>query len=313
MISFSGITITKVSEDASKNSALFEIGPLPKGYGHTLANSLRRILLSSLEGAAITSVRINNLDHEFTTIPGVKQNLLDVVLRLKNLKISLNGDESAIMTLSKKGVGPITGADFTLGAGVMIMNKEYHIADLTDASSQLVIEAVVEKGTGYRRADESLRDEIGRIPVDSIFSPVRLVDAKVMPSRKGAKTDLDKVIINITTDGTVTPQESIKQAVSILVEFFQELVVVTGAQALTSSVMKEAVVANKLEGISEEVVAVLKEAGIDSVEAVSEKPKTYFSKELGLKLKQVKELIALLERNNLDFMKDEKKSKKTKS
>jgi len=310
MISFSGITINKINEDAAKHFAEFEIGPLPKGYGHTLANSLRRVLLSSLVGSAITSVRINNLDHEFTTIPGVKQNLLDVVLRLKNLRVKLIGDESAIITLSKKGAGPVTGADFAVSSGVEILNTDYHIADLTDASSQLVIEAVVEKGIGYRSADESLRDEIGRIPVDSLFSPVRLVEIKVMPSRKGSQTDLDKVTLGVTTDGTVDPQEAIRNSINILMDFYKELVIVTSGSTVGETKSDES---SPLEGVSDEVAAVLTSAGISSVEEIAAKPKTYFQKELGIKAKQLKEIVSLLESNNLDFMKDEKKSKKAKS
>ncbi|WKZ30259.1 MAG: hypothetical protein QY314_00600 [Candidatus Dojkabacteria bacterium] len=316
MISFSGITITKVSEDAANSSAVFEIGPLPKGYGYTLGNSLRRVLLSSLEGAAITSIRVNNLDHEFTTIPGVRQNILDIVLRLKNVRIKMNHGDQTILTLAKKGLGQIVAGDFVSTSDVTIVNKDYVVADLTDASAQLTIEAVVEKGIGYKRAEESLRDEIGRIPVDSLFSPVLVADAKILPSRKGSRTDLDKIVLNVTTDGTISPEESIMQAVNTLRSFYEEMDIVANgaaAGAVASVSIDPSSISLGDQGVSADVISLLEGAGITTVDQIATKPKTFYSKELGLKAKQVKELETVLKSFNLELAKDEKKSKKTKS
>lgn len=313
MISFSGISISKISENTDSFSETFEIGPLPKGYGYTLGNSLRRVLLSSLEGAAITSVRINNLDHEFTTIPGVRQNVLDIILRLKNLRIKLNSSEPTILTLSKKGVGPVLAKDFATSSDVQIINEDFVIADLTDASAHLTIEAVVENGVGYIRADESLRDEIGRIPVDSIFSPVRIADAKVLPSRKGARTDLDKIVLSVTTDGTVSPAEALRKGIEILKNFYDEMAIVSVGSESGSSKKSESKESMKLTEVvvSEEVRETLMANGMTTIDEVAAKPKSFYQKDLGMKAKQLKELLGMLEQYNLSFAKDAKKSKKS--
>jgi DNA-directed RNA polymerase subunit alpha len=316
MVSFSGITITKVSEDKNNYSSVFEIGPLPKGYGYTLGNSLRRVLLSSLPGAAITSVRINNLDHEFTTIPGVKQNILDIILRLKNIRVKVPGNDSTILTLSKKGLGVVKAGDFSTSSDAEIINGDYVIAELTDESATLNIEAMVEKGIGYKRADESLRDEIGRVPVDSIFSPVRLVDVKVLPSRKGARTDLDKIVLTIVTDGTVEPMDSVTQSIQILKEFYDYMgMVVSGEAVETTESSENSMMAWKLSEleISADIAAALKEHNIVTLSDAAAKSKSFYQKEAGFKPKQIKEINNLLEQYNLSFAKDEKKSKKTKS
>jgi DNA-directed RNA polymerase subunit alpha len=317
MLDFSGITLTKVAEKEAGVSATYEVGPLPKGYGNTLGNSLRRVLLSSLEGAAISSVRINNLSHEFTTIPGVKQNMLDLVLRLKNLRVKLAaGETTSVLSLNKKGKGVITAKDFTTAKGVEIINDDFVIAEVTDDSTTLSIEAIVEKGVGYRRADESLRDEIGRIPVDTVFSPVKLVDFTVLPTRKGSQADLDKIVMGVTTDGTLTPDQALAQASVILRQFVGQVAIVLGG---SDESIAEPVVADATEmtnwkiaeiGVDKKMMTKLADAGIETLSDVTAKAKTYFSKELKLTAKQVKELQDVLAQYNLDFAKDAKKSKK---
>lgn len=314
MLDFSGITLTKVSEKEAGAVASFEIGPLPKGYGNTLANALRRVMLSSLEGSAITSVRINNLTHEYTTIPGVKQNVLDIVLRLKNIRVSLVGAEtSAVLTLTKKGKGTITAGDFTTPKGVEIVNKDFVIAEITDDSTPISIEAIVEKGVGYKRAEESLRDEIGRIPVDTLFSPVRLVDFNVLPTRKGSQADYDKVVMTISTDGSMTPEQAFSQAGTILNSFFSQAAVVFGGTTEVATVVSTPALEGwKLSdvGLGKKVLEILTGAKLETVSDVAAQPKTFYSKELGLTAKQVKEIQELLEQYNLAFAKDAKKSKK---
>ncbi|MCC7304574.1 DNA-directed RNA polymerase subunit alpha [bacterium] len=314
MIDFSGITLAKVSEKEIGAVASFEIGPLPKGYGNTLGNAMRRVMLSSLEGAAITSVRINNLTHEYTTIPGVKQNVLDIVLRLKNVRVKMEGKESStVLTLNKKGKGVIKAKDLTTSKGVEIVNGEYVIAEITDDSTSLNFEAIVEKGVGYKRADESLRDEIGRIPVDTIFSPVRLVEFTVLPTRKGSQADLDKVVMSITTDGTVSPEDAIAQAGGILRSFFGQTAVVFGSEmndTPTSELTKMSDWTVAELGIDAKTVAKLDAAKISTLSDVAAQPKTFYSKDLKLTAKQVKELSELLDQYNLGFAKNAKKSKK---
>ena len=206
MIQFTGVQVSRLREEKLSNGNLFAefaIGPVPQGYGYTLANSLRRVLLSSITGYSITSVRINDLTHEFTTIPGVKQNVLDIVLRLKNLRFRVSGSEDMyVLNLNiANRQGDVTGKDLNVPSDVEVVNKDYVIASLGDKTAVLNMEAVLEKGIGYRTPDDSLRDEIGRIPVDAVFSPVKLVSFEVTPSRKGGRADFDKIILKVTTDG----------------------------------------------------------------------------------------------------------------
>lgn len=314
MLDFSGTILTKLTEKVVGAVASFEIGPLPKGYGNTLGNAMRRVMLSSLEGAAITSVRINNLTHEYTTIPGVKQNVLDIVLRLKNIRVKMDGNEtSSVLTLNKKGKGVLKAKDLSVAKGVEIVNKDYVIAEITDDSSALNLEAIVEKGVGYKRADESLRDEIGRIPVDTVFSPVRLVDFTVVTTRKGSQADLDKVVMTITTDGTVTPEAAIAQAGGILRSFFGQAAAVFGSEMNEAPKAEATMMTNwKVAelGVDAKVVVKLDAAKIETLSDVAAQPKTFYSKDLKLTAKQVKELSDLLDQYNLGFAKNAKKSKK---
>lgn len=315
MLDFSGTTLTKVSEKELGSIATFEIGPLPKGYGNTLGNAMRRVMLSSLEGAAITSVRINNLTHEYTTIPGVKQNVLDIVLRLKNVRIKVEGKESSsVITLNKKGKGVIKAKDLVVAKGVSIVNGDYVIAEVTDDSTSLSLEAIVEKGVGYKRADESLRDEIGRIPVDTLFSPVRLVEFTVLTTRKGAQADLDKIVMSVTTDGTVTPEDAISQTGSILRSFFGQAAVVFGSEMNEETIVEAGTEMTSWKvselGVDAQTVAKLETAKIETLSEVAAQAKTFYSKDLKMTAKQVKELSVLLEQYNLGFAKNAKKSKK---
>lgn len=314
MLDFSGIAIIKTAEKEQGTVATFEIGPLVKGYGNTLGNSLRRVLLSSLEGAAITSVRINNLTHEYTTIPGVKQNVLDIVLRLKNIRIKLApGETSTVLTLTKKGKGVLTAKDFASSKNVEVINKDYVVAEITDDSATLTIEAIVENGVGYRRADESLRDEIGRIPVDTVYSPVRLVDFTVVPARKGAQADLDKIVLSITTDGTIMPEDAIAQAGVILKNFFNQASLVFGGSEPVKVEPDNTSMSNwKLSevGIDETIVEKLSAVTIETISEAAAKSKAFYTKEVGLNAKQVKTLAEALSQYNLEFAKDAKKSKK---
>jgi len=314
MIDFSGTTLIKLSEKVAGAVATFEIGPLPKGYGNTLGNAMRRVMLSSLEGVAITSVRINNLTHEYTTIPGIKQNVLDIVLRLKNIRVKMDGGEtSSVLTLNKKGKGVIKAKDLSVAKGVEIVNKDFVIAEITDDSSTLSLEAIVEKGIGYKRADESLRDEIGRIPVDTVFSPVRLVEFTVVTTRKGSQADLDKVVMTVTTDGTVTPEAAIAQAGGILRSFFGQAAAVFGSEMTDAPKAEDTMMTNwKVAelGIDAKTLVKLDAAKIETLSDVAAQPKTFYAKDLKMTAKQVKELSDLLDQYNLGFAKNAKKSKK---
>jgi DNA-directed RNA polymerase subunit alpha len=203
------------------NSATFVIEPLSPGYGTTIGNALRRVLLSSLEGAAISAIKVDDVTHEFSTIEGIKEDMVDIMLNLKKIRIKLHGDEKATITLDKKGPGTITAADFSKNAVVEIINPDTYIAT-ADKKSHLVIEATVEKGRGYitveRRSDEKM--PLGNIALDCIFSPVERVNFNIENTRVGGMTNYDKLTIEITTNGVIDPEDSLKQAARILVEHF---------------------------------------------------------------------------------------------
>ena len=190
----------------------FVVEPLEPGFGYTLGNTLRRTLLSRIPGAAITSVRIEGVQHEFSTISGVVEDVVDIILNLKGVVLRFEVDEPQTLYLSAKGKGDVTAGDFKLPAGVEVVNGDHHIASLA-ASGKLEIEMTAERGVGYRTADKNNKGEgIGVIPIDSIFSPVRKVAYTVGTTQVGQMTDFDKLVIDVQTDGSVTPRESISSA-----------------------------------------------------------------------------------------------------
>ena len=199
-----------LSEDSVVDTrSRFVIEPLEPGFGYTLGNSLRRTLLSSIPGAAVTSIRIDGVLHEFTTVPGVKEDVTDIILNLKELVLRSESDEPVTVYLKAKGPGAVTAADIAPPAGVEILNPDLHIATLGKGGS-LEMELTVERGVGYRMADKNKkpRDPIGVIPVDSIFSPVRRVSYSVENTRVEQMTDRDRLILDVETDGSVAPREA---------------------------------------------------------------------------------------------------------
>jgi DNA-directed RNA polymerase subunit alpha len=212
--------LVEVKETAREGfSASFEIEPLTPGYGVTLANSLRRVLLASLPGAAATSVRIDGATHEFSALPGVTEDVVEIILNLKSLRLKMMVDEPVTLILDKKGPGPVTAADFKKNPDVEIMNPELHIAML-DAKGKLSLEVVCEKGRGYvtveMRRDEKL--PLGTIMIDSVFTPIKKVHYQVENTRVGRMTNYDKILLDITTDGTVDPYDAVKQSAQILID-----------------------------------------------------------------------------------------------
>ncbi len=212
------------TENLPANTTKFVFEPLPQGYGHTLGNALRRVLYTSIPGAAITSVTITGASHQFTAIEGVKEDAVQIILNLKSLHLSLTGDKAAKITLSAKGAGVVTAEQFELPGNVKIANPEAVIGTITDKSGHLEIEATVEPGMGYSPAEERKSSTIGVIPVDATFTPVLRVNYEVMATRVGRVTNFDKLILDVTTDGTTTPEEAVKQAAQILVDYFAAVV-----------------------------------------------------------------------------------------
>jgi DNA-directed RNA polymerase subunit alpha len=206
-------------EDVRENRGVFQIEPLDRGFGYTFGNSLRRVLLSSLEGAAVTSVKIEGVAHEFTTLPGVREDVTDIILNLKQLVCILHGDSPEIeVRLTAKGEGTITAADIEAPADLEILNPELEIANLS-AKGRLEITLTIGRGRGYVPAEgnRGQAHTIGVIPVDSMFSPIRRVAYDVEAARVGQRTDYDKLILDVTTNGSIEPKDAIAQAAEILI------------------------------------------------------------------------------------------------
>ena len=208
-----------VHEEVDEQRGVFVIEPLDRGFGYTFGNSLRRVLLSSLEGAAVTSVKFEGVAHEFTTLTGVKEDVTDIILQLKNLTCRLHGESPEIeVRLTKKGSGTVTAADIEAPADLEILNPDLVIANLSD-KGRLELTLTIGRGRGYVPAEMNRGPQhtIGVIPIDSIFSPVRRVAYDVEAARVGQRTDYDKLNIDITTDGSIDPREAIAQAAEILI------------------------------------------------------------------------------------------------
>ena len=208
-------------EAVAETRSRFVIEPLEPGFGYTLGNSLRRTLLSSIPGAAVTSIRIDGVLHEFTTVPGVKEDVTDLILNIKQLVVSSEHDEPIVMYLRKQGPGTVTAADIAPPAGVEVHNPDLHIATL-NGKGKLEVELTVERGRGYVSAvqNKTADAEIGRIPVDSIYSPVLKVTYKVEATRVEQRTDFDRLVVDVETKSSISPRDAMASAGKTLVELF---------------------------------------------------------------------------------------------
>lgn len=213
----------EVSEVESSNSqATLVIEPLEQGYGHTLGNALRRVLLSSLPGHAITSVQIDGVDHQYTSLEGMSQDTVELILNLKQVRIKSESTEPFTLRLAAKGPAEVTAADIKVDGAGEIVNPELHIATLTKGGA-LNVEMKVESGLGYIMAAEMTDSVVGAIPVDALYSPVIKVSYKVEATRVGRRTDFDRIVLNVQTDGTIRPIDAVKQAARILSRQFTQV------------------------------------------------------------------------------------------
>lgn len=216
---------TQVAVKVEKNTSelgVFVVGPLPKGFGYTLGNTLRRVLISSLSGAAISQVKFEGVSHQFSTIPGVKEDVVDLTLNLKQVRLKIEGDQPVALVISQKGPGKVTAGDIEAPAGVEIVNKDLHLATLADKKTKLEAELVAEPGRGYVSCEEQ-ETKIGVIPLDCVFAPVLNVSYKVSATRVGQVSDYDQLTLEITTDKTIKPLEALVAASTILARFFGRL------------------------------------------------------------------------------------------
>lgn len=223
-MSISNLVLPKIESTAmTQEYGRFVLGPLERGYGTTIGNSLRRVLLASLPGAAVTSMRVTDVPHEFSPIPHVREDMMQLILHVKQLRFKLHDVDSARIRLEVHGAGVVTGADLILPPEVELINPDLYLFAVDDDEAFLEIEMTVETGRGYSPAEERGRLPIGELPVDAIYSPIRRVGYDVEKTRVGQVADYDRVIMEIWTDGTVRPEDSLAQAAQIMVQYLRPL------------------------------------------------------------------------------------------
>ena len=234
------MVMPKIEREAvARNYGKFVISPLERGYGITLGNALRRILLSSLEGAAVTSIRLNDAAHEFSDLPGVREDVLQVMLNIKQLRLHLHEGDTARLRLEVRGEGVVTAADVMTPAEVEIVNPELYLFTVDDEKAHLELEMNVQRGRGYSPSDERGRLPIGELPTDAIFSPVRRVHYDVGRARVGQDTNFDRLILEVWTDGTVKPEAALSRSAQILIAHLRDIAGVTEESLLAAAAREE--------------------------------------------------------------------------
>jgi DNA-directed RNA polymerase subunit alpha len=301
-----------VSEDEFRG--VFEIDGLYPGYGHTLGNSLRRIILSSLPGAAITQVKIEGVAHEFSAIDGIREDVITILLNLKRVRLTLHGDEPIHITLKKTGIGMITAADIVAPSQVEILNPEQPIAEITAKGTTLEMDILVEKGLGYvpREVHQREKVEIGTIAIDAVFTPIRRANYEVENMRVGDRTDYNRLRVMIETDGTFTPREALERSIEIMIHQlkavigFQEEFVATSAPVAIESTHatpepNSDILKTRIEtlDLSARTLQALEVASIRTLGGLVRKRKDDILALDGIGPKGLEEIIALLERMSL--------------
>ncbi len=273
-----GFVLPKVeTESSTRNFGRFNISPLEPGYGVTLGNALRRVLISSLTGAAVSSVRVSGVHHEFSDIPHVREDMTGLILNLKELRVILHQNETARLRVEVQGEGVVTAGDLECPPYVEIVNPDLQLLTGDSGEAALDIELMVEMGRGYSPAEERGKLPIGEIPVDAIFSPVRKANFKVERARVGQATDYDKLIMEVTTDGTITPYDALRESARLLVQHFSLVANITVQEEPEEVVVEEAPVSHvqdtPIEDLELTVRAYncLKRAGITQVGEILEK------------------------------------------
>jgi len=303
-----------IPEEVNENYGRFVVEPLERGYGITLGNSLRRILLSSLPGAAVTSVKIDGVLHEFSTIPGVVEDVTDIILNLKSLCLKLHGEEEKVLRVEAAGAGNVQARDIIHDADVEILNPDLSIATLA-SNGKLYMEIFVSKGRGYTTAERNKKGDhiIGVIPVDSVFTPVRKVNYNVENTRVGQVTDYDKLTLEVWTDGSIRPDEATSLSSKILSEYLRRFI------ELTESVDDMEIMVEKPEEQKDKIMEMtieeldlsvrsyncLKRAGINSVEELIQRNEDDMMKVRNLGKKSLEEVINKLHDLGLSLRSDD--------
>ena len=304
------IECVETREENDNYYGKFVVEPLERGYGVTLGNSLRRILLSSLPGAAVTSVKIEGVLHEFSTIPGVREDVTDIILNLKGLAVKIYGDQEKVLRIEAENGGIVTASDIIADSDVEILNPELKIATLSD-NSRLFMEITVSKGRGYVSADKNKKPEhvIGVIPVDASFTPVRRVKYEVENTRVGQVTDYDKLTLEVWTDGSIKPEEATSLSAKILSEHLRLFMGLTESMGdMEIMVEKEEEAKDKILEMTIEELDLsvrsyncLKRAGINTVEELTHRTEEDMIKVRNLGRKSLEEVIFKLQGLGLDL------------
>lgn len=259
------------TQDEKPGFGKFVIEPLEQGYGQTLGNSLRRVLLTSLPGAAISSVKITGVKHQFSALEGMKEDVVEFLMNLKKVRLTIEGNEQVTMTISKKGPGEVLAGDINVPAGVTIVNPDLVLANLSDKKANLEAELTADRGFGYVSGDEKHLDEVGVIPMDSLYSPVTRVNYRVEATRVGRMTNLDRLVMEIWTDGTISALDALTAVAKVLVSYFMQIVEpkavgVTESVAVTPAVSDE-VLKMRIEelDIPTRIVNALANGGIETI------------------------------------------------
>ena len=223
-MAISNVILPKIESTAmSKEYGRFIVGPLERGYGTTIGNALRRVLLASLPGSAVTSIRVSDVPHEFSAIPDVREDMMQLILNIKQLRLKLHDTDMARMRLEVHGSGTVTAADIQVPPEVEIINPDLYLITVDSDEAYLEIEMTAETGRGYSPAEDRGRLPIGELPVDAIFSPIRRVGYEVEKTRVGQASDFDRVVMQIWTDGTIRPEDSLAQAAQILMQYLRPI------------------------------------------------------------------------------------------
>ena len=307
--------IERVGQDPSINYGKFVIEPLERGYGTTLGNALRRVLLSSLPGAAVTSIKIDGVLHEFSTIPGVLEDTTELILNIKQMVLRYDGNERKIIRLEQKGKKEVCAGDLEPDAEVEVLNPELHIASL-DENGVLEIEMTVERGRGYVGADQQPNkndDIVGLLPIDSIFTPVTKVNYTVDNARVGKRTDFDKLVLEVWTNGSIKPEEAISLSAQILIQYLNLFTEIDDTYAEVEILVekeeekKDKVLEMSIEELELSVRASngLKRANINTVGDLIEKTREEMSKIRNLGQKSLEEIERRLAEMDFTFKKSE--------
>ena len=309
-ISAENIKIVKVKQE--KNLGVFNIEPLPQTFGATIGNALRRVLMTSIRGAAATQMKISGANHQFTAVDGVKEDIVEITLNVKQLRFKVHGDNPIVVQLEKKGKGEITAKDFTSTADYEIMNKDQHIATVSDDKTTFKMELIVEPGTGYSPSEEREKKNVklGVITLDSLFSPIVNTTYSVESTRFGERVDLDKIILEVETDGSITPEKAVKEAANILKNYYA--VIESGEPKIEDEKTEEVKTSTSKKGkahvenisieelpLQTRTINALKKHGIETLRELASKTDEELADVKNLGEKSLAEIKELLEKENL--------------